>query len=376
MADIYRNQLVASYPTYSQTLAQVNAWDLAHQQMFEQQMQVLLDSMNSTAKITPADAADINQHFVEMYHEALAKNRDLNIQRYDALAEQAQNIEQLQDAYEHTQELADAAQQSIADSMQTRYGQTMDKKRQKAGGVKYYMWITMGDNKVRDSHEDREGEIYSWDDYPAPGDEPFCRCSALPVSFIDKDASGEAEKKPESDEDTYDPEEDELYMLGYYIWGQIAALDLGFHNKLIEEHSKAINKNGSIRQIDSALIKGVITNEIITRLGASGGDAVMSGFRSLFNDRGNGGTYGPGQLGREAREAAGLSILDSLTYEGAIRGAANWLDMQRQDLVKMGIQNPTNAQIATRYNKGSARGEVTNYGIRVQFLIDRLYSGE
>ena len=362
MADLYRNLLINSYPTYSQTIAQVSGWDVAHQEMFLQQMQVLLEAANSTREITPANALEINQAFVEEYQKQLAKNRDLNIQRYNALAEQAANIEQLQDAYNHTQMLANVAQESLVESNQIRYGQTLDEYRQKAAGVKRYIWASMGDDKVRPSHAALDGQVRDWTDSPAPGQEANCRCTAVPASFFDKDE--------------YYPEEDYLYMAGYYTWGQIAAFDLEDYDKLIEEEAMAINKDGSARLIDPALIKGVITNEVITRLGGSGADAVMSGFRSLFSDRGNGGTYGPAQLGRAAREAAGLSILDSLSYEGAIRGAANWLGKERRDLIKIGVKNPTNAQIATRYNNGTAKGEVTKYGIRVQFLIDRLYSGE
>ena len=34
---------------------------------------------------------------------------------------------------------------------------------------KYYIWRTVGDDKVRDSHAEREGCIFSWDDAPEGG---------------------------------------------------------------------------------------------------------------------------------------------------------------------------------------------------------------
>jgi SPP1 gp7 family putative phage head morphogenesis protein len=193
MADLYRNLLINSYPTHSQTIVQVSGWDKAHQEMFLQQMQVLLDAANSSAEIMPANAVDINQAFVEAYSAALVKNRDLNIQRYNALAENAQNIEQLEDAYNHRQMLASEAQKSLAESNQNRYRQKLDEFRQKAAGVRQYIWATMGDDKVRPEHAALDGQVRDWTDSPAPGEEPGCRCSAVPASFLGKDASGRAE---------------------------------------------------------------------------------------------------------------------------------------------------------------------------------------
>jgi SPP1 gp7 family putative phage head morphogenesis protein len=193
MEDLYRNLLVNSYPTHTQTIVQVSGWDSAHQEMFLRQMQVLLDAANSTREITPANAVDINAEFVEAYSEALARNRDLNIERYNALAENAQNAQQLLDAYNHTKMLVNAAQQSLAESKESRYGQKLDEFRQKKAGVKQYIWASMGDDKVRASHAALDGQLRDWTDSPAPGEESGCRCSAVPASFFGADASGIAE---------------------------------------------------------------------------------------------------------------------------------------------------------------------------------------
>ncbi|MBF0246701.1 MAG: minor capsid protein [Alphaproteobacteria bacterium] len=43
----------------------------------------------------------------------------------------------------------------------------------------HYIWRTMGDSKVRSSHSEREGQVFSWDHPPAgghPGEAPGCRC--------------------------------------------------------------------------------------------------------------------------------------------------------------------------------------------------------
>lgn len=59
----------------------------------------------------------------------------------------------------------------------------LNEARQEALGVERYIWRTSLDNRVRDSHEDREGRSYAWNDPPAdghPGQPIQCRCTAEP----------------------------------------------------------------------------------------------------------------------------------------------------------------------------------------------------
>ena len=47
----------------------------------------------------------------------------------------------------------------------------------------YYIWRTVGDDKVREAHAERDGCIFSWDDAPEgghPGEDYNCRCTAEP----------------------------------------------------------------------------------------------------------------------------------------------------------------------------------------------------
>lgn len=57
--------------------------------------------------------------------------------------------------------------------------------RQNELGLKRYRWRTVGDERVRESHEKNDGKIFSWDDPPAetghPGEDFQCRCWAEPV---------------------------------------------------------------------------------------------------------------------------------------------------------------------------------------------------
>ena len=69
-----------------------------------------------------------------------------------------------------------------------------------------------------------------------------------------------------------------------------------------------------------------------------------------------------------------------MTYEGAIKGAGNWLGEQRKLLISEdGVKEPTNFQIAVRYNQGSwdiHKKPKKPYGFRIQYLIDNLYADD
>lgn len=63
------------------------------------------------------------------------------------------------------------------------YGE-LNQARQEDIGVKSYIWRTVGDERVRDEHADREGEQFDWDSPPEdghPGEPIQCRCHAEPV---------------------------------------------------------------------------------------------------------------------------------------------------------------------------------------------------
>lgn len=62
--------------------------------------------------------------------------------------------------------------------------------RQQAAGIERYVWTTTGDERVRERHEELDGETFSWDDPPItndagdrnhPGGDYQCRCVPFPV---------------------------------------------------------------------------------------------------------------------------------------------------------------------------------------------------
>lgn len=62
--------------------------------------------------------------------------------------------------------------------------------RQRSLGVSKYIWRTSMDERVRDSHRELEGQVFSWDNPPEvghPGEDYQCRCTAEPdlSTFLD-----------------------------------------------------------------------------------------------------------------------------------------------------------------------------------------------
>lgn len=45
-----------------------------------------------------------------------------------------------------------------------------------------YVWRTVGDGQVRESHADLEGKTRTWTQSPDPGEDPNCRCWADPIA--------------------------------------------------------------------------------------------------------------------------------------------------------------------------------------------------
>ena len=65
----------------------------------------------------------------------------------------------------------------------TLYG-NVTKARQVDAGVSKYIWRTSEDSRVRESHRELDGKVFSWDQPPLvghPGEDYMCRCVAIPV---------------------------------------------------------------------------------------------------------------------------------------------------------------------------------------------------
>ncbi len=74
--------------------------------------------------------------------------------------------------------------------------------RQESAGINKYTWRTSQDERVRESHAEKEGEVFDWDNPPEdtghPGEDYQCRCTAEP--YFDLEAL-EAEYGIEAEEE-------------------------------------------------------------------------------------------------------------------------------------------------------------------------------
>lgn len=73
----------------------------------------------------------------------------------------------------------------IARDQTAKFNGVLTEARQTAIGVEEYDWVTSRDSRVRDSHEEKDGQRFRWDSPPSdtghPGHDYNCRCTARAV---------------------------------------------------------------------------------------------------------------------------------------------------------------------------------------------------
>lgn len=69
-------------------------------------------------------------------------------------------------------------------------------------GVRFYVWATANDERVREEHVERDGFIFAWDNPPRvddidghPGESINCRCAAIPVDPAEEQELIEAQTR-------------------------------------------------------------------------------------------------------------------------------------------------------------------------------------
>lgn len=87
--------------------------------------------------------------------------------------------EQMQDRFG----VAESSAKLVARDQVGKFYGELQQTRQESLGIETYVWRTVSDNRVRPEHEERDGEIFRWDDPPEdghPGKAINCRCYAEP----------------------------------------------------------------------------------------------------------------------------------------------------------------------------------------------------
>jgi len=84
-------------------------------------------------------------------------------------------------------DVTDSRARLIARDQVSKLNSAFTQQRQGDIGVDSYIWRTVGDERVRETHEDVDGETFSWDSPPSetddnhPGEDYQCRCWAEPI---------------------------------------------------------------------------------------------------------------------------------------------------------------------------------------------------
>jgi SPP1 gp7 family putative phage head morphogenesis protein len=96
--------------------------------------------------------------------------------------------------------VAESSARLIARDQVGKYMGDLNRTRQTALGITHYIWRTVNDGRVREEHEELEGERFSWDDAPSEGHPGYainCRCYAEPdLSTLLGEDAPEQERAP------------------------------------------------------------------------------------------------------------------------------------------------------------------------------------
>ncbi len=97
-------------------------------------------------------------------------------------------LKQITKELQKTAKFSQARAKLIARDQVATLNSQLTKVRHKEVGINKYIWSTSLDERVRDSHLEKEGEVFSWNSPPAdtghPGEDINCRCVAIPVIEI------------------------------------------------------------------------------------------------------------------------------------------------------------------------------------------------
>ena len=82
-------------------------------------------------------------------------------------------------------DVSDSRARLIARDQVSKLNGNLTMERQIDLGVDSYIWNTVGDERVRETHADNEGQTFTWDNPPVetghPGEDYQCRCWAEPI---------------------------------------------------------------------------------------------------------------------------------------------------------------------------------------------------
>jgi SPP1 gp7 family putative phage head morphogenesis protein len=97
--------------------------------------------------------------------------------------------EDMVEMIEHVGDVTESRAKLIARDQTSKMNSSFNEARQTSVGIEEYEWQTAGDERVRETHADNDGERFRWDDPPDetghPGHDVNCRCTAIPYFDLD-----------------------------------------------------------------------------------------------------------------------------------------------------------------------------------------------
>ena len=130
----------------------------------------------------------IDDRTMEAIHYALSRNVIRTVDRETLVSELTQTIKHMAGVNERRAALIACDQVGKLNSQLAQYEQVNQ-------GVDSYIWVTMGDSRVRPAHADRAGKRFYWNNPPSDGHPGWpirCRCSAAPCYDTDKTTTPKA----------------------------------------------------------------------------------------------------------------------------------------------------------------------------------------
>jgi SPP1 gp7 family putative phage head morphogenesis protein len=113
--------------------------------------------------------------------------RDMTVEALTSGKSQEDLSDDIMDVFDSRLDVTDSRCDLIARDQVAKLNGQLTQERQTDIGVESYVWRTVGDERVRDTHDAVDGQTFSWADPPAetdgnhPGEDYQCRCWAEPV---------------------------------------------------------------------------------------------------------------------------------------------------------------------------------------------------
>lgn len=140
----------------------------------------ILDAMKEATKANIDLITSIPEQYFDKLGDAVGKNMEAGM-RFEDLAKE---IERIGDVTESRAKL-------IARDQTSKMNGAFNEARQTSLGIDRYMWQTSGDERVREDHQENDGQVFSWNDPPEatghPGQDVNCRCVAVPYFDLDNE---------------------------------------------------------------------------------------------------------------------------------------------------------------------------------------------